>query len=257
MRLSLLPVYKRELRAYFQNPGVYVTLGFLIWLTGLLTYQSVRIFTQQSMNQMRYQYGGFSLNYNEWVIEGTFHLLAFLFIFAVPLLTMRLFAEEKKSGTFELLATCPVTDWGLVLGKYLAAVTAIVAFLVISLCVPITLSFVGETEWPTVATGYLALLSLGMAYAAFGVFASTLTENQIIAGVVTFCGLLAFFVIDYIGVGSMGGLGRVLDALSVRGHSENLIRGRILTEDVAYFIAFAAGFLFLANYVLESRRWRV
>lgn len=257
MRLSFLPVYKREIRAYFQNPGVYVTLAILIWLAGLLTYQSVRIFRQQALNPMRFQYGQGPLNYNEWIIEGTFHLLSFLFMFIIPLITMRLFAEEKKSGTFELLATCPVTDWGLLIGKYLAAVSVVAVFLAVSFTILVTLSRVGETEWPVVATGYVSLLLLGIAYAAFGVFASTLTENQIIAGVVTFCGLLGFYVIDYLGYGGTGLFSRICDALSVSSHTRNLISGRVLLEDLVYFFAFATGFLFLANHVLESRRWRV
>jgi len=258
MRLSFIPIYRRELRAYFQNPGVYVTLAIFLGLSGLLLYQTIQDFARICMNpQMRFRYGLSSLNYTEWVITNTFGLLGFLFLFVIPLLTMRLFAEEKKSGTFELLATCPITDWGLVLGKYLAAVSVIVAFLIVSLAFPITFSRIGQTEWPIVASGYLALLLLGLAYAAFGAFASTLTENQIIAAVVTFFGLLAFYLADIFGIGSMGLLSRVLSAISIREHMENLVKGRVLTEDIAYFLLFSAGFLFLANCVLESRRWRV
>jgi ABC-2 type transport system permease protein len=258
MRLSFVPVYRRELRAYFQNPGVYVTLAVFLGLTGLLIYVTIQDFARICMNpQMRYRYGLSSLNYTEYVIANTFGMIGFLFLFVIPLLTMRLFAEEKRSGTFELLATCPITDWGLVLGKYLAALSVIIAFLIVSVVFPITFSRIGQTEWPIVASGYLALMLLGVAYAAFGAFASTLTENQIIAAVVTFFGLLAFWLADIFGIGSMGLLSRILNAVSIREHMENLIRGRILTEDIAYFILFSAGFLFLANHVLESRRWRV
>ena len=108
-----------------------------------------------------------------------------------------------------------------------------------------------------IGSAYLGLLFVGLAYVAFGVFASTLTENQIIAGVVTFFGLLAFYLIGDMGLGGMGTLSQVLDALSIRQHSDNLVQGRIRAEDVAYFLLFSLSFLFLASHVLESRRWRV
>jgi len=259
MRLSFVPIYKRELRAYFQNPGVYVTLAIFLCLSGLLVYGSVAEFARFSMEQrLRYQYGIPSLNYTEWVVSSAIGLISFLsIILVIPMLTMRLLAEEKKSGTFELLATCPISDWGLVLGKYFAAMSVIVIFLAITTVFPLVLSRLGTTEWPVVASGYGGLILVGLACTAFGVFASALTENQFVAGAVTIVGLLGFYLIDILGVGGMNLLGRILNSLSIRGHMENLIRGRILSEDIAYFLLFAVGFLFLANYVLESRRWRV
>ncbi len=258
MRLSFAPVYARELRGYFQNPGVYVTLAVFLGVSGLLVYGTVAEFTRFCMSQrLRIQYGMLSMNYTEWVVSNTFGLISFLFLFVIPMLTMRLFAEEKKTGTFELLATCPISDWGLVLGKYFAAMTVVVVFMILSVGFPIILSRLGQTEWKIVASGYAALFMVGLACTAFGTFASTLTENQIIAGVVTFFGLLAFYLMDIFGVGSMNWLSEVLNTLSIRAHMERLIRGRVLTDDLVYFVLFAVGFLFLANYVLESRRWRV
>jgi len=254
----LSPIYKRELRAYFQSPGVYVVLAVFLGLCGLLVYGSVVEFARFSIEQrMRYQSGMPSLNYSEWVVSSAIGLISFLFIFVIPILTMRLFAEEKRLGTFELLATCPISEWGLVLGKYLAALTVILVFLIISSVFPLVLGRLGQTEWHVVAAGYGGLILVALACTAFGVFASTLTESQIIAVVVTFFGLLAFYLIDFMGFGSMNMVSRVLQSLSIRVHAENLIRGRILTDDIAYFLLFSVGFLFLANYVLESRRWRV
>jgi len=260
MRLSFFPIYQRELRAYFQNPGVYVTLAIYLAVSGWFVFSGIAWFVRLCMDRrMQYQYGMSSLNYTEFVVKDTFGIISFLFLFIIPLLTMRLFAEEKKSGTFELLATCPVTDWGLVVGKYLAAISVVVVFLIASCIFPIVLAWLGKgaIEWPVVASAYLGLLLVGVAYASFGAFASTLTENQIIAGVVTFFGLLAFYLIGDMGIGGIGLLSQIFDGLSIRQHSDNLIRGKILTEDVAYFLGFALGFLFLANHVLESRRWRV
>jgi ABC-2 type transport system permease protein len=250
MRLSFAPIYKRELRAYFQNPSVYVALAIFLAVSGWFVFSGLSWFVRVCMDRrMQMQMGMGSINFTEFVVKDTFGIISFLFLFVIPLLTMRLFAEEKKTGTFELLVTCPVTDWGLVLGKYLAALTIVVAFLIVSLVFPVIFSRLGDPD--------LGLLLVGMAYVAFGTFASTLTENQIIAGVVTFFGLLAFYLIGDMGIGGMGTLSRVFEALSIRQHSDNLIRGKILIEDITYFVAFAVGFLFLANHVLESRRWRV
>ena len=258
MRLNFAPIYKRELRAFFQNPGVYVTLAAFLALSGWFVYAGLEWFARMSLDRrMQFQAGMGGLNFTEFVVKDTFGIISFLFLFVIPGLTMRLFAEEKKTGTFELLVTCPVTDWGMVLGKYLAALTVIVVLLIISLVFPITLSRMGEVEWPVVGSSYLGLFLVGAAYVAFGTFASTLTENQIIAAIVTFGGLLVFYLIGDMGFGGVGTLSRVFEALSIRQHSDNLIRGKVLTEDVYYFVAFAVGFLVLANYVLESRRWRV
>ena len=252
------PIYKRELGAYFQNPGVYVTLAVFLAVSGWFVYSGIAWFIRLCMDpRMKYQYGMASFNFTEFVVKDTFGIISFLFLFVIPLLTMRLFAEEKKSGTFEILTTCPVTAWGRVLGKYLAALTVVVILLVVSLIFPAIFGWLGDPEWPVVVSSYLGLLLIGTAYVAFGTFASTLTENQIIAAVVTFFGLLAFYLIGDMGFAGVGAVSRVFDALSIREHSDNLIRGRILTEDITYFVAFAVGFLFLANHVLESRRWRV
>jgi len=258
MRPSFVPIYKREIKAYFQNPGVYVTLAIFLAVSGWFVYSGIAWFARACLDRrMQYQFGLYSLNFTDFVVRDSFGIISFLFLFVVPLLTMRLFAEEKKTGTFELIATCPVTDWGLVLGKYFAALTVVVIFLIASLVFPLVLSRIGETEWPVVWSSYLGLFLVGLAYAAFGSFASTLTENQIIAGVVTFFGLLAFYLIGDMGIGGMGLLSQIFEALSIRQHSDNLIRGKIMLEDVAYFVGFAVGFLFLADHVLESRRWRV
>ena len=259
MRLSFVPIYKRELRAYFQNPGVYVTLAIFLGVSSLFIFSHVNAFADLCMRRqmMQQQFGMQPLNFTEFVVKGSFGLISFLLIFVVPLLTMRLFAEEKKTGTFELLSTCPVTDWGMVIGKYLAAVTILVVFFILSLVYPVTFGLVGEAEWPIVMTSYLALLLLGMAYVALGLFASSLTQNQIIAAVVTFFALLAFFFVGDLGIGRASGLDKVLGGFSLLKHSDPMIQGTIKSEDVAYFVLFSAGFLFLTNYVLESRRWRV
>jgi len=258
MRLRFVPIFMRELRAYFQNPSIYVALAIFLAVTGWFVFTGVTFFRQVCLEQqMQMRYGMFSLNYTEFVVKDTFGIISFLFLFVVPLLTMRLFAEEKRTGTFEVLSTYPITDWGLVVGKFLAAASVIVVYLIVTAVFPLTLGWLGEIEWPVVGTSYLALLCIGLGYAAFGAFASTLTENQIIAAAVTFVGLLVFYLIGDMTPAGGGSVKEVLDALSIRQHSENLIQGKILSEDIFYFIAFTIGFLSLANYVLETRRWRV
>lgn len=261
MQLSFLPIYKREMRAYFQNAGVYVTAAVFLGVAGLFTAGHVKAFAefcQSRMDPMQMQmYGMQKVSFTESVVRPNFYLIHFFFLIVVPLLTMRLFAEEKKSGTFELIATCPVTDWGLVIGKFLAAFTVIVILLIASLVMPISMTFMGKVEIPAILTAYLALVLIGLCYAAFGTFASSLTENQIVAGVITFFGLLAFTVIGYFGEGNTELWGELCRAVSLDTHMENLVTGKIRSEDIVYFVAFTLCFLFLTNHILESRRRRV
>jgi ABC-2 type transport system permease protein len=251
-----MPIYRRELRAYFQNPSIYVMLAVFLAFMGIYLYGEVKWFSQMSLRGMQFQ--SEPLNFTETVVKSMFWAISFLLMFIVPLMTMRLFAEEKRSGTFELLSSLPLSDAGLVLGKFLAAGTVLVLMLATTVVFPIALDrwVKGVVEWPIVAAGYLAIILLGLAYTAFGTFASSLTENQIIAAGVTFFSLFLLFLFGGLASIFSGTVATILETISLLKHSENLIRGRIFTEDLYFFLAFTLGFLFLANYVLESRRWR-
>lgn len=258
MSLNILPIYKKELKTYLQSPSVYVVAGLFFALAGLFFQDILVFFSQISINaQMRYRMGFPQLNMTQFVVRNTFGLLNFLLLFVVPILTMRLFAEEKKSGTFELLVTYPFRDWELLTGKYLAALSIIVLLLVVSFVYAIVMMIIGQPEVPVILSSYLGIFLLGMAYVAYGLFASSVTENQIVASILTFAGLLVFYLVGDLASAETGFLSKVLGGLSVRLHAVNFTMGVIETKDIAYFILFTGFFLFLTARVLESRRWRV
>jgi ABC-2 type transport system permease protein len=169
---------------------------------------------------------------------------------------MRLFAEEKKSGTIELLLTYPVRDGEVLLGKYLAALTVFVAMLALTLAYPLIVAWVTPVEWGPLATGYLGLLLQGAAFIAIGILISSLTENQIVAAVATFGTLLIFWVIAWASDSAGGNLGRVLSHLSLTEHFDSFAKGVIDTKDLIYYLNLTILALFLTLRSLESKRWR-
>jgi ABC-2 type transport system permease protein len=174
----------------------------------------------------------------------------------VPLITMRTYAEEKRSGTIELLMTSPVTDFEIVMGKFLGAMALYAAMLAITLVHVGVLFLFGHPEWKPVASGYLGLLLLGGCFVSVGLFFSSLTRNQIVAGMLTFVVLLIFWVIDWIGGFSGPTVERVTAYLSLTGHVEDFLRGIIDTEHVVYYLSFITFGLFLTARAVDSERWR-
>ena len=252
------PVFRREIKAYIQSPAIYVVGGLYFAMAGLFFHDILVYFAQLSANpNMRSMTGIYELNLTQFVVRNTFGLLSFLMLFVAPLLTMRLIAEEKKSGTFELLVTCPIRDWDLLLGKFLACLSMVGAFLVVCMTYPIVLEILGQPETPVIASCYVGLFLISMSYIAFGLFASSVTENQIVSAIICFAGLLTFYVVGDLASAETGLVGSVLDAVSIRLHSMNFTKGVIELQDVAYFVLFTLFFLFLSAKVLQSRHWRV
>jgi ABC-2 type transport system permease protein len=258
MRLKFYPVYRREMKAYFQSPSLYIIAGLFFALAGLFFHDILVFFANLSMDRnLQNAYGQTELNVTQFVVRNTFSLMNFLLIFVIPIITMRLIAEEKKSGTFELLVTTPLRDIDLLLGKYLSCLTILILFCMISLTYPLVTDIVGRPERAVIATCYLGLLFIAMAYCAFGLFASSVTENQIVAAIICFAGLLIFYLIGDLSAGELGPLGSLLSALSLREHSTNFTQGVVDYKDILYFVLFTFFFLFLTARVLEARRWRL
>jgi gliding motility-associated transport system permease protein len=174
----------------------------------------------------------------------------------MPLITMRLFAEERRSGTIELLLTYPVRDGAVLVGKFLAALALYALMLALTLLYPLLVFAFTRLEWGPVLTGYVGLLLLGAAFIAAGIFASSLTENQIVAAMTTFGVLLLFWVIGWTAdtVGGTGG--RILSHLSLIEHFDNFGKGVLDTRDIVYYLSFIALALFLSLRSLEARRWK-
>jgi len=174
----------------------------------------------------------------------------------VPLLTMRLFSEEKKSGTIELLLTYPVTDMEVLLGKFLACMAVFTIMIALTVLYPILIIAFGQPEAGPIITGYIGLFFVGASFVSLGIFASSLTENQIIAATVAFGLLLLFWMISF--SASLAGpiVGDILSYISMTTHLEGFAKGVIDTEDVVYYLIFITLFLFLTLRILESKKWR-
>ncbi len=252
----ILAVFKKEIRSYFVSPIAYTVLtlfavmaGFFFWII-TQSYQMASL--QSMMNPMAAQ----GLNPAEWVFRPLFRNLAVIMLFIMPALTMRLFSEEKKQGTAELLFTYPVRDVELLLGKYLAALVLFLAMLGLTLVYPLLLARFTRIEWGPTLTGYLGLALLGLAFLALGVLLSSLTENQIIAGISAFGAALLLWIVAW-PADQAGPTARVvLNHLSIIAHQDGFTKGVIETKDVIFYLDFSLLCLFLTLRSLESKRWR-
>jgi ABC-2 type transport system permease protein len=251
------PVYKRELQSYLHSPVIFAIGGIFFFLMAYFTLGMMIEFSNVYNDyEMRQMYGMKEMNVTEWVIRGFLGLVNFLMLFLIPLLTMRLFAEERKNRTFELLVTCPIRDGEILAGKFLAALTLLLGLLGSCLLYPILVEIFSAPEWPVILSGYLGLILSILAYLSFGIFASSVTENQIIAAFLSFAGLLFFYLVGDVTSAKEGFIGRIAAELSFRQHSMGFLNGVIDLKDVIYFLAFTGFFLFCSLESLKTRQWR-
>jgi len=207
----------------------------------------------QSMNNPNMQS---ALNITEEVVGPAFSTMSILVLFMTPFLTMRLFSEEKKSGTIELLMTFPIKDIEIIMGKFGACFLTFLVMLVPTLFYQVILFILGKPELGPVISGYIGIILLGASFISLGILISTMTENQIIAAVVTFGALLLFWIIQW-GASFAGPVfAKVLIQLSIIEHYQEFARGVIDTNDVIFYGLFAFFFLFLTMRSLESKKWR-
>jgi ABC-2 type transport system permease protein len=255
--MGWLPIFKKEMRLYFGSPMAYVVGVFFLVITGWFFAQIFFYYTGASMQAaMNPAMGGGGLNPTENIMRPLFSNMSVVLLFVMPMVTMRLFAEEQKSGTIELLLTYPVRDGEVLFGKYLAAFVLFAILLAFTLLYPGLVMHFGRLEWATVLTGYLGLLLLGGAFLAIGVFLSCLTENQIVAAFSTFGVLLGLWVIGW-GADFAGGTWRsVLQYVSVAEHLDGLAKGVVDMKDLVYYASIIALGLFLALRALEAKRWK-
>ena len=252
---GVLAIIRKELAIYFATPIFYLTGFFFLILGGFFFYTSVAYYSMVSLTALQQPQVGAMLNPMQMVFRPLFSTLAIIFILMVPLITMRLLAEEKRSGTAELLFTYPLTDWAVISGKFLASLLVYLIFLACTLAYPLFFMGLGKLDWGQLFTGYLGLILLGGACLSLGLFASSLTENQIIAAMAAFAMLLLFWLIGWQQeLGTPGA--RFFVAISLLDHFENLLKGVLDTRDLIYFFSFIFFFLFLTKRQLESRRWR-
>jgi ABC-2 type transport system permease protein len=249
-------VLRKELTTYFATPIFYLMGFFFLLVEGFLFFFIYfNYFQTASFQVIQNPQLATLLDPYQVVFRSFFEDLGFIFLLITPILTMRLLAEEKRSGTSELLFTYPLPDWAVILGKFLAALAVFATFIVFTFCYPLIFAFLTRMDWGQIASGYVGVLFLGAACLALGLFVSSLTQNQIIAAISAFALLLLFWLIGAPqDVGSAPG--GILSALSLREHLPNLAKGVIDTKDLIFYLCFTYFFLFLTKRQLESRRWR-
>jgi ABC-2 type transport system permease protein len=252
---NVLTIFRKELDSYFASPIAYLAMGMFALLFGFFFWNSVGYFVSIGL-QAQMMGRAFPMDVNEMVIRPLLMNVSVIGLFLIPMIAMRLFAEEKRSGTIELLLTSPLHDAEIVIGKWLAALALYGVLLLISLVNVAFLFAYGNPDWKPMLAGYLGLILQAGALLAVGAFLSTLTKNQIIAGMTTFAACLLLWVFEWVAGYETATWAKAMAYLSVVAHFEPFSKGVIDTKDLVYFLSFIFFGLFLSVRSIESLRWR-
>jgi ABC-2 type transport system permease protein len=248
-------ICRKELGSYFASPIAYLLLTMFGLIFGFFFWNALAIFIVEGMEmQMRGQ--GFPMNVNEQIIRPLLSNVGVVGLFFIPMITMRLFAEEKRTGTIELLVTSPIRDLEIIVGKWLAA---LILYSCLLLFTALNFAFLfkyGHPDWRPLVIGYLGLLLQAGGLLAIGTFISTLTKNQIIAGAATFGVCLLLWVLDWVSSYETSTWARVVGYMSVINHFESFARGVLDSKDAIFYLSVIFLGLFFTARSMESLRWR-
>ncbi len=248
-------IARKDFRNYFTSPTAYIQIASFMLIMGWMFFYTLSHFEMQSMQYQQFNMGkGASIT--DGIIRPVYGNMNVIFLFLVPSITMRLFSEEKKQHTIELLMTAPVTLSEIVFGKFFAAFLLIAIMLGITLVYPIILFATGNPELGPIVTSYIGTLLLGSCYLSLGIFFSSLTENQIVAYSLTFIGGLFFWLINWASQAAGPVWSEFFNYLSLINHYNNFGQGLLNSSDVIYYVSFIGIGLFLTHRVLDSLRWR-
>lgn len=234
---QLLVLTAREFRSYFDSAVAYVVITLFLLIAG-------------------WQFSTALFLNNTPDLRSLFGIMRFILLFFIPAISMRLFSEEKRIGTIELLMTLPIKDWQLVLGKFLAAYLLIIITILLTFVHYITISLLGNPDFGASMSGYLGLIFLVGAYLSIGIFTSSLTQNQIVAFILGFVIIFGFFILDKVVFLFPGFIANIIEFMSIDYHLNNISRGVVDSRDVLYFLSMMFFFLFLTVQSLESRKWK-
>lgn len=248
-------ICRKELKSYFASPIAYLLMAMYAIIFGFFFWNVIAYFVNASL-QAQLMGRSMPMDMNEMIVRPMLMNFSVVGLFLIPMITMRLFAEEKRTGTIELLMTSPVSDWEIILGKWLAAL--LLYSLTLGLC---SLNFLflfahGNPDGLPLLVGLLGLILQAGALLAIGTFISTTTKNQIIAGGTTFAACLLLWVFEWVGGYETAAWAKVMAYMSVIAHFEPFSKGVIDTKDVIYFASLTFFGLFLSARSLESLRWR-
>lgn len=249
-------VFQKELKHFFYSPIAYIVIAAFVVITGLFFYLYLSQFVMDLMRSQQFRTQPQKFNINLQLIRPFFWNLALISLFVLPLVTMRLHAEEKRNGTVELLYTTPLSVGNIVIGKFLAGIVFYLIMLLPTVVFMLLLFIYGDPELGPILSGYLGLFLLGSAFISGGLFISSLTENQIIAAVGGFGLSLLLWIIGWGASFSGPGLKAVLDYLSIINHFEDFAQGVIDTQHVFYYLLFISVGIYLTYRSVESVKWR-
>lgn len=253
---NILAIAQRELKSYFASPIAYVVIGLFVALYGYFYIVMLDYFMRMSLQMGQFGGAPQAANVNEMLIRPLMQNVLILFLFMLPGITMRTFAEEKRSGTIELLLTSPLTDLQIVFGKFLGAMGLFAVMLSVTLIHMGLLFRYGTPEWKPIATAYLGLFLFGGCFISVGLFVSSITKNQVIAGISTFAVFLFLWVINWIGSFSGPTVSALTSYLSVVEHADDFWKGVIDTTHLIYYTSFITLGLFLTAKSVDTERWR-
>jgi ABC-2 type transport system permease protein len=253
---NILAITQKELKGYFASPIAYIVIGLYALIYGFFFYSLVLYFDRQSMQMVGLGAGAPPVNVNENMIRPAFLNAMVVFLFVLPMITMRTYSEEKRSGTIELLLTSPLTDFQIIMGKFLGAMAVYAVMLAVTLLHIGLLFMASKPEWIPILTTYIGLLLMGGCFIAVGLFISSLTKNQIVAVMVTFTVFLMLWVINWIASFTGPTAQTVLNYLSITDHLDDFTRGIIDTKHVVYYVSFILFGLFLTARAVDTERWK-
>ena len=254
---NVLVIASKELRSYFSSPIAYVVVGLFAVLFGYFFVVSLSFFVRISMQAGMGGMGGpLTVNLNEYLVRPLLGNTAVILLFVLPMITMRTYAEEKRSGTIELLLTSPLTDFEIILGKFLGAMALFGLMLGVTVLHMGILFWYGEPELAPLLSGYLGLLLMGGSFISLGLLISSATKNQVVAGTITFAVLLLFWVISWMSESATSTTQSVLAYLSILNHFEDFSKGVIDTKHLVYYLSFISFGLFMTAKSMDSERWR-
>ena len=252
---NILTIARKELVSYFSSPIAYIFLAIFAIIFGFFFYSLVAVFTTRPMQAARFGAPS-GMNINEMIFSPLLMNVAVTSLFLTPMLTMRLYAEERKTGTLELLLTSPVSDWDVLLGKFFGALT-LYSGVVGLVCLYFSVLFVyGNPNWKPLLPGLLGLVFFGATLISVGMLFSTFTQNQIIAGSLTFGIFLLLWVLDWTTVYSSGTFSSVASYLAVTTHLGNFTKGVLDLSDCVYYLSFISLGLFLTARSIENAKGR-
>jgi ABC-2 type transport system permease protein len=236
---NTLAIAKRELVAYFTSPVAYVVSAAFLVIMGLLFGYVLTA----------------PLQYREASLSPVLGSVPVILLLVAPALTMRLLAEEQRSGTIELLLTAPVRDWEVVIGKFLASLVLFLTMVALTLYYPLILMAFGKPDLGVLAASYIGVILLGASFLSLGLLASSLSQNQVVAAMISFGLILSLWLIGFLSGVITGPGADIVEYVSIVAHYGDFMKGIVASKDVIYYLSIIGGALFLATRSLETRRW--